>query len=119
MAASSPAAIATRRLNRWREILFLLVPPVIYLLVAMSAKTNIGVRHILPLYVFLAMLVGGAAWGFIRRNPRWAYAVLALLLFVERHPVLGRFFTAAEDTTPRSCRGIPSPPKIGRSILGP
>ena len=75
------AAIASRRLNRWREILFLLVPPVIYLLVAMSAKTNIGVRHILPLYVFLAMLVGGAAWGLIRRNPRWAYAVLALLLF--------------------------------------
>ncbi len=75
------AAIATRRLNCWREILFLLVPPVIYLLVAMSAKTNIGVRHILPLYVFLAMLVGGAAWGFIRRNPRWAYVVLALLLF--------------------------------------
>jgi tetratricopeptide (TPR) repeat protein len=47
----------------------------------MSAKTNIGVRHILPLYVFLAMLVGGAAWGLIRRNPRWAYAVPALLLF--------------------------------------
>jgi hypothetical protein len=75
------AAIATRRLDCWREILFLLVPPVVYLLVAMSAKTNIGVRHILPLYVFMAMLVGGAAWGLIRRNPRWAYAVLALLLF--------------------------------------
>jgi hypothetical protein len=41
---------------------------------------NIGVRHILPLYVFLSVLIGGAAWALIRQNPRWAYAVLALLL---------------------------------------
>lgn len=75
------AAIATRRLNRWREILFLIIPPVFYLLVAMNAGTNIGVRHILPLYVFFPALIGGAAWSFIRQNPKWAYAVLALLLF--------------------------------------
>jgi 4-amino-4-deoxy-L-arabinose transferase-like glycosyltransferase len=75
------AAIATRRLNGWREILFLLIPPTLYLLVAVSGAMNIGIRHILPLYVFFSVLMGGAAWGFIRQNPRWAYAVLALLLF--------------------------------------
>jgi hypothetical protein len=74
-------AIATRRLNCWREILFLIIPPVFYLLVAVSGGMNIGVRHILPLYVFLAVLIGGAVWGFIGKNPKWAYAVLALLLF--------------------------------------
>ena len=74
-------AVATRRLSRWREVLFLAVPPAFYLLVAMNAGTNIGVRHILPLYVFLSALAGGAAWAFISRNRKWAYAVGALLLF--------------------------------------
>jgi len=75
------AAVATRRLNRWREVLFLSVPPAFYFLVAMNAATNIGVRHILPLYVFLSALAGGAAWAFMRRSRKWAYAVAALLLF--------------------------------------
>lgn len=75
------AAVATRRLNCWREVLFLIVPPVFYFLVAMNAATNIGVRHILPLYVFLSALAGGAAWVFFRRNRKWAYVVVALLLF--------------------------------------
>jgi hypothetical protein len=73
--------IATRRLSSWREILFLIVPPVFFLLVAMSVGMNIGVRHILPIYVFFSVLIGGAASALIRQNPRWVYAVLALLLF--------------------------------------
>jgi tetratricopeptide (TPR) repeat protein len=75
------AAVVTRRLNCWREVLFLTVPPAFYFLVAVNAATNIGVRHILPLYVFLSALAGGAAWAFIRRNRRWAYAFAALVLF--------------------------------------
>lgn len=75
------AAVATRRMNRWREVLFLTVPPAFYFLVAVNAATNIGVRHILPLYVFISALAGGAAWAFMRRNRRWTYAVAALLLF--------------------------------------
>ncbi|HEV7893227.1 MAG TPA: glycosyltransferase family 39 protein [Pyrinomonadaceae bacterium] len=75
------AAVVTRRLNCWREVLFLTVPPAFYFLVAVNAATNIGVRHILPLYVFISALAGGAAWAFMRRDRRWAYAVAALLLF--------------------------------------
>jgi Dolichyl-phosphate-mannose-protein mannosyltransferase len=74
-------ALATRRLSRGREVLFLTVPPAFYLLVAMNAGANIGVRHILPLYVFLSALAGGAAWALIGRSRKWAYAVGALLLF--------------------------------------
>lgn len=73
-------AIATRRLNCWREILFLVVPPVFYLVVAFMVGMNIGVRHILPVYVFLSALIGGAAWAFIRGNRKWARLVIALLL---------------------------------------
>jgi 4-amino-4-deoxy-L-arabinose transferase-like glycosyltransferase len=73
------AAIVTRRLKNGREILFLTVPPLFHLAVAMSSGLNIGVRHILPLYVFFSVLVAGAAWAFIRVNRRWAYVVGTLL----------------------------------------
>jgi len=73
------AAIATRRLRNGREILFLTVPPLFHLAVAMSSGLNIGLRHILPLYVFFSVLVAGAAWAFIRENRRWAYVVGGLL----------------------------------------
>jgi hypothetical protein len=73
-------AITTRRLKGGREILFLTVPPLFHLAVAMSAGLNIGVRHILPLYVFFSVLVAGAAWALIRQNRRWAYVVGALLV---------------------------------------
>lgn len=73
-------AIVTRRLNCWREIVFLVVPPVFYLIVAFLVGMNIGVRHILPVYVFFSVLIGGAAWSLIRLNRKWAYLVGALLL---------------------------------------
>lgn len=74
-------AIATRKLKRWREILLLTIPPVLFLAVSMSSGLNIGVRHILPLYVFLSVLIGGAAWALIRSDRRWGYAIALLLLF--------------------------------------
>ena len=74
-------AIAWRRFAAWREIIFLTIPPIFHLAVAMSAGMNIGVRHILPMYLFLSVLIGGAAWGLIQRNRRWTYVVVALLIF--------------------------------------
>jgi hypothetical protein len=74
-------AIAARRLTAWREIIFLTIPPVFHLAIAMSAGMNIGVRHILPMYLFLSVLIGGAAWSLIQRNRKWTYVVVALLIF--------------------------------------
>ena len=72
--------IVTRRLNHWREIVFLVVPPAFYLVVAFTVGMNIGVRHILPVYVFLSVLIGGAAWALVRHSRKWAYLVVALLV---------------------------------------
>ncbi len=72
--------VATRRLNHWREIVFLAVPVIFYLIVALTVGMNIGVRHILVVYVFLYVLIGGATWALIRKNRKWAYAVGVLLL---------------------------------------
>jgi tetratricopeptide (TPR) repeat protein len=73
--------IAVRRLGCWREILFLTIPPAFHLAIAMGSGMNIGVRHILPMYLFLAVLIGGAAWKLVERNRRWLYVVGVVLLF--------------------------------------
>ena len=74
-------AIATKRLTATREIIFLTIPPIFHLIIAMSAGMNIGVRHILPMYLFLSVLIGGATWNLIQRHRQWIYVVTALLIF--------------------------------------
>jgi 4-amino-4-deoxy-L-arabinose transferase-like glycosyltransferase len=74
-------AIATRNLRGWREILFLSLPPALYFAISMTSKLNIGVRHILLVFIFLLVLAGGAAWSLICHDRRWAWPVAALLLF--------------------------------------
>jgi 4-amino-4-deoxy-L-arabinose transferase-like glycosyltransferase len=74
-------AIATRRLSAWREILYMALPAAVYMAFAMAGGMNIGVRHVLPIYVFLSVLIAGAAWKLVQRDRRWLYAVVALLVF--------------------------------------
>jgi len=74
-------AFAARKFPFGRETLFLLAPCMVYLAAAMAAGINMGIRHILPLYVLLTILLGGAAWSLIRCNRAWAYFVYPLLLF--------------------------------------
>ena len=76
----SVVVIASRRLKCWREILFLVIPPIFYLIVAFTVGMNIGVRHILLVYVFFSVLIGGAAWALVRQNRRCIYLVVALVL---------------------------------------
>jgi len=64
-----------------RELFFLLVPSAIWFAIAMTSKLSIGLRHILPIYSFLIVLVGGAAWMLARQSRRWAYVVALLLAF--------------------------------------
>jgi len=73
--------IAVRRLRCWREILFLTIPPAFHLAIAMGSGMNIGVRHILPMYLFLAVLIGGAVWKLVERNRCWLYVIGVVLLF--------------------------------------
>ncbi len=73
--------LARSRIECWRELLFLIVPAAIYFLVAMGSGMNIGVRHILPVYPFLMILAGWAAWRLIQRQRRWAYVVAILLVW--------------------------------------
>ena len=73
-------AIATRAFRKQREILFLVIPVLIYLAVAMSNGINIGARHVLPLWLFFSVLIAGAAASLLQRDRRWIYAIGVLLL---------------------------------------
>ena len=79
--AISVWVMASGRLRKSREVLFLLIPPLIYLAVSMKSGMNIGIRHILPVYIFLAILIAGAISVLIRNSRRWRYAAVILLVF--------------------------------------
>lgn len=64
-----------------RETFFLIIPPAVYLMVAMSSGINYGIRHLLPIYPFLIVLVSIAAWSFGQRNRALAAVVTALVVF--------------------------------------
>ncbi len=76
-----PVAIAVTDVGSWREFLFLAIPAAIYFGVVMTSGMNIGVRHILPIYPFLMILAGWAAWKLIEHRRRWAYVVAFALVF--------------------------------------
>lgn len=75
--------VLSKAFSKWQlrtEALFLAIPPAIYLFVAMSSSVNYGVRHLLPVYPFLIILVSYAAW----RLANWSrkLAVLVAVLVV-------------------------------------
>lgn len=74
-------AIATGKLRKRREIYFLTIPPIVYLLISMHTSLNIGVRHILPIYPFLCVLIGGAVAALANIDRRWVYAGGILLVW--------------------------------------
>ena len=79
MITLSVIAIAFWDFTARREVLFVAVPAVLYFVIAMSSGLNVGIRHLLPVYPFLAVLAGGGAAALIRHHRRWAYVVAILL----------------------------------------
>jgi 4-amino-4-deoxy-L-arabinose transferase-like glycosyltransferase len=73
--------VATGRLRARRELLYMVIPAAVYMAFAMAGGMNIGVRHVLPIYVFLSVPIAAAAWSLIQKNRGWLCAVIALLVF--------------------------------------
>jgi hypothetical protein len=74
-------AIARGWLPNPRALWFLIAPPALYFIVAMSSHLNIGARHILLIWVFGCALAGAGLSALIEHHRRWIYPVAALLLF--------------------------------------
>jgi hypothetical protein len=67
--------------EKWREGLFLLVPPVVFFIFASSSDFTNSVRHILPIYGFLIVLSSAGAIWLCRKFNTFRYALVALLVF--------------------------------------
>ncbi len=70
---------------RWRktgtqDALFVMVPIVVYTAAAMATKLNIGLRHLLPIYPLLLLLVAAAAQALLARGRAGAIALAAALV---------------------------------------
>jgi Dolichyl-phosphate-mannose-protein mannosyltransferase len=69
--------------KRWKEFrqnyIFVLLPVVIFMAVAMHSQINIGLRHILPIYPFVILIAALAASQLLRLKPKIAFSVLGLL----------------------------------------
>jgi hypothetical protein len=64
----------------------LMIPSVIYFASALSSNLNLGIRHVLPIYPFIYLLIALAAAKVRANRPRlfkWSAASLGALLIVE------------------------------------
>lgn len=66
--------------NKHRRALSVLtIPPLLFLILCLPARLNIGVRHILPVYPFLIVLASAGAWEF-RKYRGGKYVVASLIV---------------------------------------
>ncbi len=73
-------AILTRKLNKAREVTYILIPWVVYLAVAILSGMNIGSRHILPLYALAAILSGAGVMALSANSKVWAWVCGVLIV---------------------------------------
>ena len=70
----------------WRsqpcELLFLMLPALMFLAFCMRSGLNIGVRHLLPLLPLLTIFAAAGVWSITRRH-RWGMIALACLLLFQ------------------------------------
>ena len=81
LVALLPLGMARERFAHRREWTFLLLPLAVILGASVTSRLDIGVRHVLPMYPFAAVLAGVTAWMLGRISRPAGYAVAALLLF--------------------------------------
>ena len=75
------AAFASAKgyVGRRRELVYVLTPPLVYLAIAIASGMNIGSRHLLPMYSFVAIYAAAGASVLARRDRRWVVACAVLI----------------------------------------
>lgn len=64
-----------------REMLFLLLPALVFFGVSLISGLNIGVRHILPVYPFFIVIAAAGICYWARKHRIVQYVLIALLIF--------------------------------------
>lgn len=78
-----PLGLLTIQLYRRhpREMLFLLLPSLVFFAISLTWSINIGVRHILPVYPFFISIAAAGAGALASKYRAFFYILIALLLF--------------------------------------
>ncbi|MGA3082284.1 MAG: glycosyltransferase family 39 protein [Terracidiphilus sp.] len=85
LGAAGATLVLVRRFPARRDLLLLGLFPAVYFAFAVTARIDIGIRHMLPVYPFLLLYAGAfAEWarGW-RWNPRWTGLLFAVLLLAQ------------------------------------
>ena len=83
-------AIPSLYRERRREMLFLVLPSVIYVAISLTSGFNIGIRHLLPVYPFFILLAAAGACA-LGRKTRIAAVVVGLLLVLHAATAIRTF----------------------------
>ena len=99
LVALSFFAMAARKLNKEREISYILVPSIFYMFVAIAAGMDIGARHILPVYTFMFILAGGGIAALAANNRRWMWvgAILVAAHMISALAVFPNYIAYANE----------------------
>ena len=79
-----PLARLLRAREGRREALWMLIPATVFLAASMTSNLNIGLRHILPIYPFLAVLAAAGAWRLAKKHRAWGIIVGGLVAVPRR-----------------------------------
>lgn len=94
------------RTKHWRQhfsIILFSFPPIVFFLVAMNSNLNLGIRHIFPVWPFIALAIASLVTVSAKRWWRWglggAIAGLALTLVIAWPSTISYFNSFAGGTT--------------------
>jgi 4-amino-4-deoxy-L-arabinose transferase-like glycosyltransferase len=77
----APLGAALRDKHFRREVLFLTIPSVVYVFVAMTSGVSYGIRHLLPIYPFLIIIASATAWNLgVRYRALAAFVAILVAL---------------------------------------
>ena len=95
------ALLSLRRILRhvgWFDLVMLLAPPLVLFLLAANSRVNIGLRHVLVLYPFLAVLASGCVARAVQKGWRRPAAIALVVLLapvsITAHPDYLSYFNA-------------------------
>ncbi len=70
---------AAKKLAARRELIFMALPPAVFLVTSTFSGMNLGIRHLLPIFPFLIVLAALSA-GRLSRRSRFAFAAILILI---------------------------------------
>lgn len=94
----SIAVLIWRRgdISAWPRLPVLLIPPAVYFVTTLATPINIGVRHVLPIYPFLFVIIGAVVIQFpIARIPAGGLVLLLMIESFSSYPNYLAFFNFA------------------------